>query len=200
MKIYVESNFVLELALTQEQQASCDAILTHCESGAADLAIPAYSLIEPYETLIRRHQERKRIKRDLDDQLRQLARTAAFAEQSWRFQDLTGLLTESAVEEYARLDQVRSRLLRTARNIPLETDILSSAAHHQSRHDLSPQDAIVYASVMMDLGNGSQAPSCFLNRNTRDFDDPDIVQELLTRNCKLLPRFDSGLEYIRGRG
>ena len=43
----------------------------------------------------------------------------------------------------------------------------------------------------------SGAPqSCFLNKNSRDFDDPDLVEELNTYNCKLLPRFDIGYQFI----
>ena len=55
MNVYVESNFVLELALLQEQHASCEALLRLCEEGGIQLVIPAYSLAEPYETLTRRH-------------------------------------------------------------------------------------------------------------------------------------------------
>ena len=118
MKIYVETNFVLELALAQEQEASCDNILRHCESGSAELVIPAYSLIEPYETLGRRHKQRKDIRVDLDEQLGQLARTIAFKEQLTRFREITGLLTDAAAVESDRLKQVRTRLLNTARIIP----------------------------------------------------------------------------------
>jgi hypothetical protein len=35
------------------------------------IVIPAYSLAEPYETLTRRHRQRKRMKAELDDELRQ---------------------------------------------------------------------------------------------------------------------------------
>ena len=54
MNVYVESNFVLELALLQEQSASCEEILGLCEAGRVQLVVPAYSLAEPYETLVRR--------------------------------------------------------------------------------------------------------------------------------------------------
>ena len=60
MNIYIESNFVLELALVQEQEASCENLLQVCEAGRAKLIIPAYSLVEPYETLVRRHTQRRR--------------------------------------------------------------------------------------------------------------------------------------------
>jgi hypothetical protein len=62
VNVYVESNFVLELALLQEQQASCEELLLLCEGRRIQLVIPACSLAEPYETLTRRHRQRKRMK------------------------------------------------------------------------------------------------------------------------------------------
>ena len=64
MKIFVESNFVLELAFRQEQHPSCDGLLGLAESRSVELLVPAYALIEPYETLIRRGNERRRIQRE----------------------------------------------------------------------------------------------------------------------------------------
>ena len=47
--VVVESNFVPELALLQEEHQSCDSIVSLAESLTIDLAIPAFSLAEPYE-------------------------------------------------------------------------------------------------------------------------------------------------------
>ena len=77
MNVYVESNFVLELALIQEQYAGCEEILRLCEAGRIRLVIPAYSLAEPYETLTRHHKQRRRMKQELDAVFRQLSRTAS---------------------------------------------------------------------------------------------------------------------------
>jgi hypothetical protein len=96
VNVYVESNFVLQLALLQEFHASCDAIVRRCEGGAARLVIPAFCLIEPYGTLGRRHAQRERIKRDLDSEFRQLARTSSLGERLAEFESLTSLLIDSA--------------------------------------------------------------------------------------------------------
>lgn len=197
MKVYVESNFVLELALVQEQHASCEGILRLCESAGLQVAMPAYSLVEPYETLVRHHQRRKRIKTDLDNEIRQIARTEGYTQRLRGCQDLTALLIDSADEEAKGLELVRARLLKVAEIIPLETQILAAATRYQREHDLSPQDAVVYASVLSDLDRSTPTRSCFLNRNSKDFDDPDIVEELRKKNCKLLPRFDSGYDYVQ---
>jgi predicted nucleic acid-binding protein len=147
VNVYVESNFVLELALLQEQQASCEEILRLSEAGNIYLVIPAYSIAEPYETLVRRHRQRKRMKAELDVELRQLARTTTYAQQLSGFQNLTALLIDSADEEAKRLEEIRERLLKTGEIIPLEVLTLTDATQYQRMHGLSPQDAIVYAAV-----------------------------------------------------
>ncbi len=199
MNIYVESNFVLELALLQEQHTSCEDIVRLCEGGNAQLVIPAYVLIEPYDTLGRRHKQRQRMKAELDQELRQLARTATYVHRLGGFQHLTALLIDSAHEEARRLEDTRSRLLRMAQVIPLEASVLAAATRYQVDHDLSPQDALVYAAVLAHLKQSSASESCFLNKNSKDFDDPDLVEELHTYNCKLMPRFDTGYQFILSR-
>lgn len=195
MNAYVESNFVLELALVQEQHASCEKILTLCEAGDLRIVVPAYSIMEPYETLLRRHLERKRLKDTLDRELQQLSRTSGYAQQLSGFKASTALLLDSAAEEIQRLEDVRSRLLACATVIALEASILSTATQHQTRHGLSAKDAIVYASVLSQLGSEAGPQSCFLTRDT-DFDDPDIVNELKALRCKLITRFDAGFSFL----
>lgn len=199
MNVYVESNFVLELALLQEQHTSCEELMRLGEEGRIQLVIPAYSLAEPYETLTRRHRQRKRMKAELDDQLRQLARTMTYTHQLSGFQHLTTLLIDSADEEAKRLEEVCSRLLQVAEVIPLEASLLIAATQYQRRHGLSPQDALVYAGILLHLKQRQAPQSCFLNRNAKDFDDPDLVEELDVYNCKLLPQFDVGYQFVLSR-
>jgi predicted nucleic acid-binding protein len=199
VNVYVESNFVLELLLLQEQHASCEQVLRLSEIGSVYLVIPAYSIAEPYETLVRRHKQRKRMKAELDDELRQLARTTAYAQRLSGFQNLTVLLIDSADEEAKRLEEVQVRLLKAGEVIPLEALTLTSATQYQRIHGLSPQDAIVYASVLSHLKQHGTSQSCFLNRNSKDFDDPDLVEELNANKCKLLAQFDAGYQFILSR-
>lgn len=196
MNVYVESNFVLEIALLQEQHASCEEILQLNEASKIQLVIPAYALAEPYETLVRHHKQRKRIKAEIDGELRQLARTTTYAQQLREFQSLTALLIDSADEETKRLERIRARILKAAEVVPLDTSVLATATQYQKIHGLSPQDSIMYVTVLSHLEQAQVSQSCFLNRNARDFDDPDLVDELSTYNCKLLVQFDAGYQFI----
>lgn len=98
MNVYVESNFVLELALAQEQSESCGEILSLSEARRIRLVVPAYSLAEPYETLARHQKNRKKLKEEFDFELDQIARSTTFQERLLGFRDLTALLINVADE------------------------------------------------------------------------------------------------------
>lgn len=151
MNVYVESNFVLELALLQEQSRSCEEILGLCETRGVQLVVPAYSLAEPYETLTRRQKKRKRLKQEIDAELGQIARTATYAERLDGFRDVTELLMNIDDEESKRLEEVCSRLTKTAEVIPLDASVLSASTQYQRIHDFAPQDALVYSAVLSHL-------------------------------------------------
>ena len=59
MIVYVESNFVLELAFLQEEHESCLELLSLSEPGDICLVLPAFSIGEPYEAWVRRSKQRR---------------------------------------------------------------------------------------------------------------------------------------------
>ena len=196
MIVYIESDFVLELALLQRQWRSCERIVTLCGTAGVRLIIPAYCLIEPYETLTRRHKQRRNIKQEIDREFGQIARTETYADCLSEFRDITDLLIESTKEEEKRLDDACSRLLKTAQVVPLDTQVLAKSTDCGDRHDFSPQDSIVFASVVCHRAESPTQRSRFLNRDWRDFDDHDVVEELNSYQCELLPDFEAGYRFL----
>lgn len=199
MDIYVESNFVLELALEQEQHESCRQIVELSDAGEARLIIPAYSLIEPYERIVRYAKKRTRVANDLADEVKKLLRSKSYQEETDALQNVTGLLVRSLQEEKNRFRRTVDKLLAVSEIIPLEARVLLDADRYQIDHDLSVQDSVVYASVLTHLRASTSTDKCFLNRNRKDFDDPDIEETLNTHGCKMLFSFDKGYGYISSR-
>ena len=197
MIIYVESNFVLELALLQEQHISCENILDICEVGNAKLVVPAFSIAEPYEVLIRQHKRRSHLTNELKTEFTQISRSQPYQTQITSLQEITTLLLNSLEEEQQRLYQTRDKIINLAEIIPLTAEVLMAASNFENTLNLSPQDAVVYASVMQHLKTSNSGNKCFLNRNSKDFDQPDIVDELEKYGCKMLSRFDDGYNYIQ---
>ena len=199
MIVYVESNFVLELAFLQEEYESCHDVLSLAESGEIDLVIPAFSIGEPYEVLIRRIKRRVELREQLTAEIRELSRSKPYSNLVQESNDITALLTSSGNEEKQRLDEVLSRILEVADVITIRASTMKSAIESQQSLNLSPQDSIVYASVLDHLSSADSGPKCFLNRNSRDFGNPDIQDELARYECQLIPRFEQGLGFIKAR-
>ena len=196
MIIYVESNFVLELAFRQEDCESCEGMLALAEAGKVELMLPAYCLGEPYERLVRRDRQRREVHRKLSEELRELARSAPYADAMENLSNLTGLLVDSGEQEMSQLSAVLTRLLDIATLIPLDREVLQKALLAQQNLGLSPQDSIVYASVHSRVIN-TNTPQCFVNKNTRDFLIPEIEEDFEAHNCKLIGKFSNGLNYAK---
>jgi predicted nucleic acid-binding protein len=193
MGVYVETNFVLELALLQEQQESCQQLLNLAESGRINLILPVFSLTEPYETLICREKIRGKLLHNLRDELNQLGHSLPYQQQVNTFQEITQFLVNSAKEEQQRFQMVVDKLLTVSQVIPVTVKILTAVMRYQSELDLRPQDAIVYASVVDHLSKSSERQRCFINRNSKEFDNPDIQDALDRYSCTIKFKFDAGL-------
>lgn len=199
MKVYVETNFVLELVFQQEQFLACEQILQLCETGQAKLVIPAYSLAEPHEKLTRQAKTRRDIQQVLNTELQQLARTASYTNRINSIEDLASLLLQSTQDETKRFVEYRERFLNSVEIVALTADILTLAATYEQSYNLKPQDALVYASVITHLRQNRPAIACFLNRNSKDFESTDIVNELNQFNCRMISRFDRGYGFIQSQ-
>lgn len=197
MIVYVESNFILELAFIREEYESCEQIIDLAKSNQVDLILPAYSIGEPYEAQVRREKRRVALHSQLIQEIKELSRSKPYSDFMKDSQEITDLLIRSNEEERKRLDVALSEILTLADIIPIEADVIKSAISFQNSLNLSPQDAIVYASVVTHLESTVSEPKCFLTKNAKDFVNPDIIEQLAAYDCKLLTKFEDGLGYIQ---
>jgi predicted nucleic acid-binding protein len=195
MRVYAESNFVLELVLEQEQGIACEQIVSLAESRTIELALPAYALIEPYQTIIRRENDRETLSKAIRLERAQLQRTASLAPDTARLQDAEDLLLRASQDAFARFSAVRARLLRGAEILAVDASILETAEVDASRFSLSFPDAVMVAAVYHDAAK-RHTPSVFLNRNIKDFLDPDVKKYLASVSCTVIGSFDNGLARI----
>ena len=199
MIVYVESNFVLELAFLQEEHESCLELLGLSESGDISLVLPAFSIGEPYEAWVRRSKQRLGLHEQLITAIHELSRSRPYQGSPDEFQKLTNLLRRSGEEEKLRLDDTLERILQTVEVIPIDLSTIRNAIAFQKSLDLSPQDSIVYASILDHLSTASAELRCFITKNSKDFANPDIENELTAYNCQLMTKFANGLGYIRSQ-
>jgi predicted nucleic acid-binding protein len=196
MNVYIESNFVLEHALEQEQCESCEQVIRLASAGSIRLVIPAFSLAEAHIALLRKIQERNKLIGELQRHLSELGRSRPYRETPGNLSELAGVLVRSEERERAGLERTVDQLLETADVIPLASDIFHQAGGIQTGLDMSAQDSIVLASIVSHLAETKPTESCHLNRNTKDFDDPNVRYILDEFGCKFFGGFDEGLRYV----
>src|SRR2546425_10747497 len=69
MIVYVESNFILEIAHLREEHENCDRILNLSVTGEIQLVLPAFSVGEVYEAQTRRAKRRAELHGKLNAEL-----------------------------------------------------------------------------------------------------------------------------------
>ena len=199
MIVYVESNFILEIAFTQAEASSCEEVLGLAEAGAITLVLPAYSIAECYEALLRRSRDRSALQGQVAEELGQLGRSQPYSEMVEDASGLVQLLVRSGEEQKRRLEEVVTRTLGVAELVSINLELFTLGRSLQDSHGLQPQDALVYASVLTHLPSRPAEQKCFLNRDSKDFFAPDITRELATHDCRVIPQFRNGVGYIRAR-
>lgn len=200
MIVFVETNFVFELAFARDEHAACERILRFAENQNLALCVPAFSLSEPNETLVRRANRRKTLSRELKAELNEMARSKLYQESSTQMQNLTKLLIESVDEEKRDFDHALNRIVAVSRVLPLDEKVITHGIELQETRSLTPQDSIIYASVLQHLNTLElDLVKCFVTKNARDFATPDIINELKPFNCKFLTRFENALGLIESQ-
>ena len=195
---YVESNFLLELALAQEQAPEAEAIFVLAEQRAITLVVPVFALSEPFANIQRRTNERNRTLDVVQREVRELGRSATHQPVAAQLQPILALLVGVGDQQTAALMRASSRLLSIGVVAGLNQSTFHQAALYRQQYDLSPQDAIVYASILADIRTRDPAePKCFISRDIKGFDDLDIKTELRQYNCRFIGDFANGLSYIQ---
>lgn len=198
MNVFVETNFVLELIFQRDHHAICEQLIEIAERKSITLFLPAYSVIEPHESIIRRRKSRRQIHESLRRELADITRSVPFEEKANELAQLTGLLIQVGEVEQNEARKVISRLLKVAVVIDLDAAILEHALSAQESISIGPQDSVVFASIMSMI-DANSTPSCFITKNSKDFSDPVIVDQLEQCSCKLFFDFERGVNYIEHR-
>ncbi|MEE8435127.1 MAG: PIN domain-containing protein [bacterium] len=200
MNVYVESNFVLELALSQEEAEPALEILELSKKEEINLFIPAFSLAEPFWTINRRGKERVESLNILIREQRNLSRSVKHSERARLVSGIIEEIENIVLEEQEELEDVVWDLTQRITVLDLGNMVLTRARDIMVQLDLGMQDAIVLASILEHLEKiKTQTDSVFISRDRKDFGNPKITQRLIELDCAFVPNFKDGLNYINIR-
>lgn len=194
MRLYVETNFLLEWVLEQQESADVDAIVGLAEARDIELVVPAACLLEAYVAMQGREGKRKALIRQMEHDLGDLGRTLSLAAE---VSMLKGMVAQANVSMQSRYERVRARMLASGVVIAMDHRVAHAAA--MSSYALSVPDALVFESVLADLTARPVASAAFVTRNSKDFDTPDVRNALASHHCALLFKFGAAHARARAR-
>jgi hypothetical protein len=197
VRVYVETNFLLELVFEQEQSGQCELVLAWAEQGSIDLRAPAYSLFEANEAVQSRVEKRKSFQRDFREHLRQIKRQGPFANDA-SADGVESLLSRSTQSLEQRLNSCLGRLKSAAQSlVALDADDVAEARLRADECKLKGPDALVLASVLGDLRRCPATTAAFVTRDNKGFDNQPVRLRLDARQCKLFGSFQDLTNHLR---
>lgn len=195
---YAESNFVCELVFAQGDADACAELLALARAGRIELAVPAFALVEPLWSVPNRARGNEERVKTLRPVLEDIARSRPLGDEARRLGDeLKELLYRHKKAAEVNLARVRDEILDVATVLPMTSETVREARRCVAELSVTSYfDALMLASVLIDLRARGPGQKCFfLNRNTNDFNTPDVHRAL--RPCELIGSFRGGRERIR---
>jgi predicted nucleic acid-binding protein len=190
--LYVESNFVIEITLGQEDSSAAARLLLAAESGVLTLAIPAFSLSEPFATLTNHRRKRADLRKRFDREIAHLSRSSPHRADVSALNLIPDALARIDRREDDRLTETIERLLASAQVIETVLSTFRRSQDYRRRYGLEAVDAIVFATIVGHLQESSTSgPHIFANRDKGDFTDPGMMDELAALNCSIVDSFST---------
>ncbi|HEY0839718.1 MAG TPA: PIN domain-containing protein [Vulgatibacter sp.] len=197
VRVYVESNFFLEIGLDQEQRPDAASLLDLAENGTIEIRAPELAIYEPFSTVSHRARERKKLVKLIEEQLKGLRRSASRQDVTKTIQEAIDRLVEMDGTELRDLQDVIGRMLRLGPPLRLSPASFTRSFEFQVEFGLDSKDGLIFATIVQDL-EGTDAPrgrSVFVTRNSEDFRSPAIVEMLRERGCEATFSFDEALRF-----
>ncbi|MEA2415200.1 MAG: hypothetical protein QOI58_1857 [Thermoanaerobaculia bacterium] len=196
MIVYVETNFLLEIAFQQESYESCEEILRLAGNGSISLVLHACCITESYLGWHGINSRRRKFQAELQNHLREMSRSASYRGLAHQYRNVLDALVAGREESRLRIVDAITSIETHGSTIPLTFEIIYLVDLHEEAYSLSPQDALVLASVKSHAEQRS-GPKCFVTKDT-DFNKPEIRNEL-GPECGLLMNFDDAVAHIKRR-
>jgi uncharacterized protein with PIN domain len=197
MIVILETTFIVEVVLEQDEADACEKILSEA-SDAIRLVLPAFSIAEAGMMLERRRGERRDfIDHELARHSKDVSRSKVLARYSRTLGDLEKELFTAQAAEAHRFSDFCSRRFET---VDLSEQILMDAINFRSMGIMERlPDAIVLGSVLAFL-DAMKFPSseaiCFVTRDAA-FGARHVNELLRGFGCKYLGSFNAALGWIQ---
>jgi hypothetical protein len=202
MIVVVETNYIVELILQQEEAAACEELRSLCTNTSARMVVPSFAIAEAGMVLERRSRERLNfIRTDLAGHAREVGRAKTLSRVNDILRALDDELLSSERDVAAAWFHFRVDLDRME-VIPMTAEILEETMAIQLGREIDRlPDAIIFASVKKYLEDarrsGIKDPACFVSRDDKAFGTSKILNQLRRLDCTFVNSFPNAAARVR---
>jgi hypothetical protein len=195
--VYVETNFVLELAYLRTTSDNCQRLLDLAQERRITIVIASFALVEARLAWQRNAKRRHRLHSAVRTELGELSRSRPLIDIPAQSQVFVAALIDTVQQDRDRLEKALETFAGVGTVMPTEPPTIIRAYDAEQRFGLSPSDALVYASVIEHIQGGAAGPKIFVTQNKNDF--RVVEDELASYGCKLMFSFDAAEGYVRSK-
>jgi len=202
MIVVVETNFIFELVLQQEEVAACEELISLCSVRPARMVVPAFAIAEAGMVLERRRGERRSfLQTDLARHAHEIGRSKTLGRFESALREVNNELLSAESDEASRWLGFRVDLDRME-VIPTDAGVLEETIAIQRGREIERfPDAIIFASLKKYLHGirnaGVTDPACFVSRDDDAFLKPEILKELRELHCTFVNSFANAASRVR---
>lgn len=199
MIVYVESNFVLEVVLGQEQVRAALGILDKARGNEIRLAVPAVSLIEPFWAIEKKEKERELLVTQLSSLRQDLLRSDARASLSNSLQSVGDSIRKLHRDHVKRLRDLIQEISVVAEVLVLSERLLLDAMVIDSRAGLGLLDSLVLASIAEHLSSLTVGETKAFATRDKDLCEVARRSEIAKYDCECIPDYLDALRFLQAR-
>ncbi len=196
MIVIVETTFIVEIVLEQDQSPACEEIIQLAASTQSiTLVVPAFSMAEAGMTLERRRGERRSFLRALNAETRNVRRSKVLSNYGQLLTDLKSELVVAENTEDQRYNYFCGSPMRSAKTIALTEQIVRDAVVYRKGGVAQKlPDALVLTSILSYLDairSESQPPTCLVTP------DKAFMEAVHGFNCVPIRSFNDALAWVQ---
>jgi len=155
MKVYVETNWLLDLALEQERIRASSFVLELAKNSKIRLYLPEICLVEAEQKIVRRRLQRETLIENLQSEGRELIRNC-----DAMYQSQAAAIDQDIIQLRRISDFEREHFNATVRNISkfltwlhLDDNSLQKSFDFDENYALNRLDALIYAVIRADAAS-----------------------------------------------
>ena len=200
MKVYVETNWLLDLALEQERIQASSFVVELAKEQKAHLCLPEISLVEADQKIVRRRLQRETLIENLRQEGRELVRS-----RDTIYQSQAAAIDQDIFQLRDISDFEREHFNSTVRDISkfltwlhLDNDCLQKSFDFEEHYDLNRLDALIYAVIRADAASDLASNKCFIDYDGH-FQNPKLKRDMTGLGITLLGSPESVENFLRNK-